>query len=151
MSETEKPKSVLPEDIQETLDIDPNQSSYQVNKDRLASLKHAIAGVLNMLRYQQSARAQSIGTVVIIALGLWLKIPRVEMAILIVTLGQLWTTEFINTSLEAAINLETQDYHPLARVAKDVAAGATLITTIIIAIVSALILLNPLLEKLGLS
>jgi diacylglycerol kinase (ATP) len=63
--------------------------------------------------------------------------------------GLLWTVETMNSAIEAVVDLVTQDYHPLAKVAKDVAASATLVATLSAAITSLVFILPPLLERIS--
>jgi len=61
-----------------------------------------------------------------------------------------WMAEFINAAVEATVNLYTSDYHPMAKVAKDVAAATVLLGVVAAVLVGLLILGPPLLVKLNL-
>ena len=135
-------------DIEETLKINPEAHSPKVNKTRLSSFKYALAGFLHMIRYQQSAHMQIVVTVVVFALAAWAQVPRIELMIMVLAAGLVWTTEFLNTAIESAVNLTTIEYHPMARVAKDVASGATLVATVVSLIVGLTMLIPHVLDKL---
>ena len=61
----------------------------------------------------------------------------------------MWTSEALNTAIEAAVNIVAKDFHPMAKVSKDVAAAATFIASLVAALVAALTILPPLFERLG--
>jgi diacylglycerol kinase len=116
---------------------------------RIRSFSHAFAGLRHVLRTQKNAWIHTIATVTIISLALWLKIEPREFAILILTIGTVWTAEFINTALEAVVDLASPQNHPLAKVGKDVGAAAVLIAAISSVIIGLIILGPALLQKLG--
>jgi diacylglycerol kinase (ATP) len=66
----------------------------------------------------------------------------------VLILGLNWFAEFVNAAIEAAVNLASPEFHPMAQVAKDVAAGSVLLLTFVAIIMGLLIFLPPLLEKL---
>ena len=97
-----------------------------------------------MLCSQPNARIHAIATVCAVALGIWLGLSCTEWAILALTIGFVWTAEFINTALEAMVDLASPDIHPLAKVSKDVSAAAVLVSAIISVVVGLLVLGPPL-------
>jgi diacylglycerol kinase len=115
----------------------------------MASLRYALAGWLYMLRYQKNVRIQAIATILVFAVGLWLGLPPISWAILIMMITMNWIAEFFNAALEAVVNLASADIHPMARVAKDVAAATALLAAVASAIVGALVIGPPLLERIG--
>ncbi len=108
------------------------------------SFKYAFAGLWYMLRTQRNARIHLAVAIAVVLMGLWLGVSQTEWAILALTIGVVLTAEALNTVAEAAVDLATMEYHPLAKVAKDVAAGAVLLMAIAAAIVGFLILGPPL-------
>jgi len=78
----------------------------------------------------------------------WLRLPMRDWAVLLVTIALVWTAEFINTALEAVVDLASPQRHPLAKVGKDVGAAAVLIAALTSILVGLLILGPPLWEKL---
>ena len=135
-------------DIQATLSANPDEYSPITSKSRMASLRYALAGWLYMLRYQKNIRIQAVATLVIFAIGLWLTLPPVSWAILIMMITMNWMAEFFNAALEAVVNLASPDIHPMARVGKDVAAATALLAAVASVIVGALIIIPPLLERI---
>jgi diacylglycerol kinase len=118
------------------------------SQSRATSFRYAFNGLWRVLLTQPNARIHAIATVCVIALGAWLGVSRVEWAILALTIGFVWTAEFINTALEAVVDLASPDIHPLAKVGKDVGAAAVLVAAIMSVIVGLLILGPPLWARL---
>jgi diacylglycerol kinase len=92
----------------------------------------------------------SVASVAIMLLALWLRISRVELAILILTITIVWFAEFVNAGIEAAVDLASPQIHPMAKVGKDVASAAVLLGVVASLLVGLLLLGPALLEKLGL-
>jgi len=141
-------KRVL-DDLSSTMRINPDDHSMITSPNRVQSLGYAIAGWLYMLRHQKNTRIQVIASIGIMVVALWLGITLTEWAILILTITIVWMAEFINAAVEATVNLSTSEYHPMAKVAKDVASAAVLLGAVASALIGLLILGPPLLEKLN--
>lgn len=93
----------------------------------LKGFVYAWNGVVYAVRTQRNARVHATIAAAAIALGIALKISPVEFALIFVAITGVFITEMINTVVEAIVDLVTPQYHPLARVAKDVAAGVVLV------------------------
>ena len=115
---------------------------------RLASFRFAFEGIVHVLRTQPNARIQAAISIAVILAGLWLGLDRIEWSILVVTMAVVWVAEFVNTAIEAAVDLATEERHPLAKAAKDAAAGGVLAAAILAVIVGLLILGPPLWTRL---
>ena len=114
------------------------------------SFRCAFTGLEYTVRTQRNARIHvSIAVLAVIA-GLVLDLPGSDWAIIGLTMGFVFVAEMFNTVMETVVDLATEEYHPLARQAKDVAAGAVLIAAITAVAVGILILAPPLLARLGL-
>ena len=132
-----------------TMRIDPNQYSALGNSpNRVESLGYALAGWLYMLRHQKNTRIMSVASVLVFVVALWLQIDTTGWAILIVAVTVVWMAEFLNAAVEAVVNLASPDFHPMAKVAKDVAAASVLLGAVASALIGLLILGPPLLAKL---
>jgi diacylglycerol kinase (ATP) len=131
-----------------TMKIDPDQYSPLTSHSRAASLSYAIAGWLYMLRWQKNTRLQGVASIAVFALALWLQIGFAELAVLILTITMVWMAEFINAAVEAVVNLATNEIHPMAKVAKDVAAAAVLLGVVASIMIGLLIMGPPLWERL---
>ncbi|MBL8161099.1 MAG: diacylglycerol kinase [Anaerolineae bacterium] len=117
--------------------------------NRVKSFGYALAGWLYMLRHQKNTRIMAVASIGIFAVALWLQIDFSGWALLIVTITFVWMAEFLNAAVEAVVNLVTPEYHPMAKVAKDVAAAAVLLGAVASVMVGLLILGPPLLQKFG--
>jgi diacylglycerol kinase len=137
-------------DIHATLSTNPEEHSPVISRSRIASFRYALAGCLYVLRYQKNIRIQALGTFVVFVIGLWLGLSAESWAILVLTVTINWMAEFTNSAIEAVVNLASPEHHPMARVAKDVAAGTSLLTACASAIVGLLLLGPPLLSKVAL-
>ena len=126
-----------------------NPDGENKNANRIASIKYAIAGLLYVLTHEQSIKFATIVTVLVVVVGLWLRVGIYSWALLVITLGAVWVTECLNTAIEAAIDIGAPDPHPLAKIGKDVASTAALVSSIVFVIVVALILLPPLLDRIA--
>lgn len=89
----------------------------------IASFGYALAGLGYLLRTQQNARIHVLIAACAIALGAFLPLERWEWLVLLLTCVLVLAAEGINTAIEAAVDTATSSYHPMARIAKDVAAG----------------------------
>jgi diacylglycerol kinase (ATP) len=116
----------------------------QPSSDLLTSFRHAFSGVWYVVRTQRNARIHLTVALVVIALGLWLGLSYTEWAVIVLTIGLVLAAEAFNTVAEAAVDLATAERHPLAKIAKDVAAGAVLLMAITAVLVGLLILGPPL-------
>jgi len=109
---------------------------------RLASFRHAFAGWWYVLRTQHNAWIHAVAAVAILAVAVWAGLERIEWAILILTVAVVWVAEFVNTAVEALVDLLSPEIHPLAKIAKDIAAASVLIAALA-AVVVGLLLLGP--------
>ena len=114
---------------------------------RLNSFKHAFAGWRHVLKTQPNAKIHAFISVAVFVIGLWVELNRYEWALITIMAVIVWMGEFINTALEAIVDLASPEIHPLAKIGKDVGAAAVLIAAIAAVIVGLLILAPPLLEK----
>lgn len=105
----------------------PFHTNMEFFKGRRLSFLAAWAGVRYVIRTQPNAWIELAAMGVVIIAGLWLHIEPVEWAVIILIFGMILALEALNTAIETVVDLASPHYHPLARVAKDVAAGALLI------------------------
>ncbi len=115
---------------------------------RLNSFKHAFAGWWHVLKTQPNAKIHAIISIAVFVVGLWLGLNRYEWALITIMAVVVWMGEFINTALEAIVDLASPEIHPLAKIGKDVGAAAVLIAAIAAVIVGLLILGPPFLAKM---
>ncbi len=113
------------------------------------SFRCAFVGLWHALKTQRNARIHLSIAIMVIVVGIGLKLKGNEWAIIGLTIGFVFVAEMFNTVIEAVIDLVTEEYHPLAKQAKDVAAGAVLTAAMTAVAVGLLILGPPLLARLG--
>lgn len=99
-------------------------------KNPLNGFKYAIEGVVHVFRTQRHMRFHFLTLVLVLVVSLVFQLAREEVLVLLFTITLVLMAEMFNTAIEAVVDLVTQTYHPLAKFAKDIAAGAVLITTI---------------------
>lgn len=99
------------------------------------SFKYSMAGLRYAYKNEQSMTIHVCITALVIVLGLVFDITILEWALCLFLIGIIMACELINTALEAVVDLVTQDYHPLAKVAKDTASAAVFVFSIISAII----------------
>ena len=113
-------------------------------KALLASFGNAFAGIGHALRTQRNFKIHTVITMAVVLMGFWLKLSSNQWAILVVMAGVVLQAELVNTALEAVVDKVSPEFHPLAKIAKDCAAGAVLIVALA-AVLVGLLILGPLL------
>ena len=94
------------------------------------SFVHAWNGMIHAFQTQRNARVHVAIALVALTLGVALHLSAMEFAVIILAIVAVIAAEMINTVAEAIVDLVTDTYHPLAKIAKDVAAGAVLWSSI---------------------
>ncbi|MCY3024420.1 MAG: diacylglycerol kinase family protein [Planctomycetota bacterium] len=97
---------------------------------RIRSFRHAFNGVFVMLKTQHNAWVHLLATIFVCGAGVYFRITRSEWCWLILAIMAVWTAEALNTALEFLADATNPASHPLVGKAKDVAAGAVLISAI---------------------
>jgi diacylglycerol kinase len=118
---------------------------------RAHSFRYAFSGWWFVIRTQRNAWIHTLVSVLVILLALWLDISRMDWAVIILAIAMVWIAEFLNTAMEAVVDLASRhEQHELARVGKDVGAAAVLIAAGCSVLIGLLILGPPLWERLRL-
>lgn len=116
--------------------------SWKVAPDLFASFKYAWQGVKYSFATQRNFRIHTVMASVAVSLGFYLHATTVEMAIISLTCAIVMVLELLNTAIESVVDLTVkQTYHELAKIAKDCAAGAVLVSAIAAVLVAGFILL----------
>jgi diacylglycerol kinase (ATP) len=97
---------------------------------RLRSFSHAARGVLLMVRRQHNAWIHAVATILVLAAGFSFQLSGAEWCWIILAISAVWTAEALNTAFEFLADVASPEFHPTVRDAKDVAAGAVLLTTV---------------------
>jgi diacylglycerol kinase len=112
---------------------------------RARSFRYAFAGWWYVIRTQKNAWIHTTISVAVLLVAFLLHLSARDWAVLILAIAMVWMGEFLNTALEAVVDLASPELHPLARVGKDVGAAAVLIAAIASILIGLLILGPPLL------
>ncbi|MFC3882962.1 diacylglycerol kinase family protein [Bacillus songklensis] len=109
-------------------------------KPRLVkSFRYAIEGILSALKTERNMKIHAAAAVLVVIAGCYFRITLSDWVILIIVMGGVFSLELINTAIEKNVDLITKDYHPLAKTAKDAAAGAVFIYAVVSVIAGVLI------------
>jgi diacylglycerol kinase (ATP) len=118
-------------------------------RSRANSFRFAFSGWWFVIRTQRNAWIHAIISIAVIAVAIWLRLEARDWATIILAIAMVWTAEFLNTALEAVVDLASPKQHMLARVGKDVGAAAVLIAAASAAIIGVFILGPPLWARLS--
>lgn len=94
------------------------------------SFNYAIEGIIDTVRTQRNMRFHLLASLIILTICFFVDLSKVEFLVLLLTITLVLAAEIINTAIEATIDMSMNYYHPLAKIAKNAAAGAVLITAI---------------------
>lgn len=108
----------------------------------IGPFRTALAGLIYTFRTQRHMRFHLYVVLVVMVMGLFFNLRLREMLVLLFVISLVLVAEMFNSAIEATVDLVQPNYHPQAKFAKDIAAGAVLITTIIALVVGALMLLG---------
>jgi len=104
--------------------------SSQRSQTIFDSLNYATEGIVHTLRTQRNMRIHLAAAAAVLVLALWVGVAKIELIVLLISITFVLTAEMVNTAVETAIDVSTTSFDPMAKLAKDVAAGAVLISTL---------------------
>ncbi|MBR3339204.1 MAG: diacylglycerol kinase family protein [Lachnospiraceae bacterium] len=99
------------------------------------SFGYAFEGIFNTFGAERNMKIHCLMAVAVIVAGIICRITRIEWFICLILFGLVTSLELVNTSVEAVVDLVTEEKKPLAKKAKDAAAGAVLIAAIFAALI----------------
>ena len=108
------------------------------------SFRYAFEGIFTCIRHERNMKIHCVMAVLVVIGGFVLHISQIEWFICLILFGLVMSLEMVNTAIEATVVLVTQERKPLAKKAKDVAAGAVLISAIMAAIIGCIIFIPKL-------
>jgi diacylglycerol kinase (ATP) len=114
----------------------------QPKKDFLTPFKVAVQGLVYTFKTQRHMRFHLYVVAIVTLLGILVDLGLRELLVLLFTISLVLVAEMFNSAIEATVDLVQPSYHPLAKFAKDIAAGAVLITTIIALVVGSLLMIG---------
>ena len=99
-------------------------------KKLVDSFNSAINGIINTVRTERNMKIHLVAAILVLIACFFFDISKMEFLILAITITMVMAAEVVNTAIEAVVDMSTNYYHPLAKIAKNAAAGAVLITAI---------------------
>ncbi|MEA5626378.1 diacylglycerol kinase family protein [Nostoc sp. UHCC 0251] len=131
----------------QTLVSNEREFSWKVASNLFVSFKYAWAGISYSFQTQRNFRIHVSVCALAIALSVFLHLQAVEIAVIGVTSGLVLALELLNTAIESLVDLTVkQTYHDLAKIAKDCAAGAVLVSALVAVLVAGTLMLPPLVK-----
>lgn len=131
----------------QTLVSNEREFSWKVASNLFISFKYAWAGISYSFQTQRNFRIHISVCAMAIGLSVFLHLQAVEIAVIGVTSGLVLALELLNTAIESVVDLTVkQTYHDLAKIAKDCAAGAVLVSALVAVLVAGTLLLPPLVK-----
>ena len=113
-----------------------NRYNWDIKKERardkrlVDSFNFAIEGLISALKNEKHMKVHILAAIIIVILAIVINASKVEILIISLSVSFVIITELVNTAVEAIVDLVSPERHPLAKLAKDVAAGAVLIAAI---------------------
>ena len=113
-----------------------NRYNWDIKKERardkrlVDSFNFAIEGLISSLKNEKHMKVHILAAIIIVILAIIINASKVEILIISLSVSFVLITELINTAVEAIVDLVSPERHPLAKLAKDVAAGAVLVAAI---------------------
>jgi len=95
-----------------------------------SAIKNAVAGIMYCVLYERNMKIHIAAAILAGVIAWWLRLNQEEILILVITVAGVLVAEMVNTVVEVVVDLVSPDIHPLAKIAKDVAAGVVLIVAI---------------------
>ena len=105
------------------------------------SFRYAFEGLWHCLRYGRSFKIHIAAAVIVIGAAICFRVSTVSMSLLLIAVAMVLAAEMLNTAIEKAVDIVTDKPHPLAKTAKDVAAGAVLVTAVFAALIGILVVI----------
>ncbi|WP_438346870.1 diacylglycerol kinase family protein [Paenibacillus sp. FA6] len=118
-------------------------------KTFLSSFGFAVEGIRHAMTTQRNMKVHGVTALLVILAAAVLGVGPMQWLFLLLAITLVLTAELFNTALEAVVDLVSLDIHPLAKAAKDTAAGAVFITAAFAVIVGVVIFYKPIVELFG--
>ncbi len=105
------------------------------------SFQYALTGLLTSLKIGRSIKVHYSASLCVIIVGIYFSISTVEWLVLLLIMSQVIVVEMLNSAIEFVVDLATPDYHLFAKHAKDIAAGAVLVSAMTAVVIGVMIFL----------
>jgi diacylglycerol kinase (ATP) len=109
---------------------------------RAGSFRFAINGIKGFFRQEHNARIHLAATVAVFIAAGWLRLSGMEIILLVIVTGFVWSAEIFNTAIERIMDFISQEHHPEVKLIKDLAAAAVFIAALI-AFITGVIIFIP--------
>lgn len=119
------------------------------NKNFFQSLKNALNGIKFVWQYGNNIKIQAVFGIFAIIIGIILNLSKIEFLILILTIFTVLICEVFNTAIEKLVDLYTLEYNEIAKIVKDVAAGAVTLSSIMSIIIGIILFLPKIINYIG--
>ncbi len=113
------------------------------------SFKYAIEGILHGIIHERNLKIHSVIALIVIIVGFLFDINRYEWMFILLAIGGMFSLELMNTAIERIVDYISPQFHPLAKQAKDVAAGAVLSFACMCVILGCIIFLPKIVQSIG--
>ncbi len=120
-------------DPPEQREIPPDSEAHEpggIRRHPLEGFRYALEGIIAVVRTQRHMRFHFFSVVLVLLMGFLFRLDKREMLVLLFTISLVLIAEMFNSAVEATVDLVTEEYHPKAKFAKDIAAGAVLVATL---------------------
>src|SRR3712207_3718479 len=124
--------------------MDRGKQPHKGQQGVARSFDHVYRGLIYAVRTQRNMRFHVVAATVVLVGSLFLGVSKLELAVLVLVIMFVFVTEMFNTALEFTVDLVTKEYRPLAKLSKDVSAGAVLVSSVGAVLVGYLILADNL-------
>ncbi len=118
------------------MDLEDKKHSKLIN-----AFSYAFAGILFALKTERNIRIHFLIAAIVVLFAFIFSVSALEWMLLLIVIGVTISLELVNTAIESIVDLITEEHHPLAKAAKDIAAGAVLVSCIMSVIVGLIIFL----------
>lgn len=108
----------------------PTTKDRFTSKGRIASFGHAFSGLAQAMKTEKNARIHVFAALLVITAGIALRISANDWTWLVLAIGWVWSTELLNTAIEQVCDAVSPEFNPTIGAAKDIAAGAVLVSAI---------------------
>jgi len=129
------------------------QQKHEAPEKKRTSLKDAFGfafeGIGYTIRTQHNMRIHLVIAACVLVLSFFLRLTPIEWAIILICIGLVLMTEMLNTAIEAIIDLISPEYHPLAKIAKDIGAGMVVVFSALAAIIGCIVFFIAVLRLFG--
>ena len=113
------------------------------------SVGHALDGIEYTINHERNFKMEIMFAIIVTIASFLLKVSLLEWTILVLVIGNVLALEMINTAIERSVDLVTKDYRELAKIAKDVSAGAVLVMSMFSVVIGIIIFLPKIINLIG--